>query len=377
MDDVRLSALIAPPFYDIHEDVKRMGHAEYWLAGGRGSCKSTFVSVEPALGLLADAEANAIIYRKVADTLRDSVYAQMIWALDRLCVLDYWQCKVSPMELIYKPTGQRVVFRGADDPQKSKGIKLQKGYFKYLWFEELTEFDGMEAIRTIKASVIRGTGALAGQGAGALTFYTYNPPMSAQNWVNAEAVKPHAARLSHRSDYLGVPPDWLGATFIADAEALKVMNERAYRHMYLGEVTGTGGEVFQNVRIRPAPPEEWSGFPTYCGLDFGFATDPDTFVRCAYHRKRRRLFIVDEFVATGQLTDALAEAVRPRCGQDVITCDSAEPRSFAQVRVKGLRVTAAKKGPDSVAHGLKWLQTLAAIVIDPGKCPFAAGEFSR
>lgn len=147
--------------------------------------------------------------------------------------------------------------------------------------------------------------------------------------------------------------------------------------MYLGEVTGTGGQVFENLKLRPVLPEEWHGFPTYCGLDFGFAADPDAFVRCAYDRKRRRLYVVDEFASTGLLTDRLAREVRARCGPDVITCDSAEPRSIAQLRALGLRVTAARKGPDSVEHGLKWLQTRWEIVIDPERCPFAAREFAQ
>ena len=122
--DIRLTSLIAPCFWRVHADIRRGGHAEYWLTGGRGSGKSSFVSIEILLGLMRDEQANALIYRKVADTLRDSVYAQMLWAIDRLGVAEEWQAKISPMELLYRPTGQRVLFRGADDPQKSKGIKL-------------------------------------------------------------------------------------------------------------------------------------------------------------------------------------------------------------------------------------------------------------
>ena len=368
MADTRLSALIAPAFYGVHLALKRAAYREYWLKGGRGSCKSSFVSVEIIRGMILDPDANAIIYRKVADTLRDSVYAQMVWAIDKLGVTDYWQTRVSPMELIYRPTGQRILFRGADDPQKSKGVKLQKGYFKYLWFEELTEFAGMADIDTIKASVIRGGDAF--------TFYSYNPPMSALNWVNAEALRQPKDRLTHHSDYRSVPRAWLGAEFIRIAEAMRAANERAYRHMYLGEVTGTGGQVFDNLKLRSIAPEEWQGLHTYSGLDFGFATDPDTFVRCAYDRKRRRLYLVAEYANTGLLADALAKAIRPKCGSDILTCDSADPRSIAGLRALGMRVIGAKKGPDSVEHGMKWLQGLTEIVIDPTACPFAAKEFS-
>lgn len=115
--------------------------------------------------------------------------------------------RLSPMELIYRPTGQRILFIGADDPQKSKGIKVSRGNFKFLWFEELAEFDGMGAVNTITASAVRGDSAV--------TFYTYNPPASVANWVNEEALCIHEGRLSHKSSYLDIPPHWLGASFLS------------------------------------------------------------------------------------------------------------------------------------------------------------------
>ena len=375
MSEVRVSEIIAQAFYPVHEDLRSGGHAEYWLSGGRGSGKSSFASLEILLGLMREPRAGAIIYRKVADTLRDSVYAQMLWAIDRLGLAGQWQARLSPMELVHRETGQRILFRGADDPQKSKGVRLRDGYFRFLWFEELSEFDGIDAIRTIKASILRACGE--GPNARTTVLCTYNPPVSPWHWVNREATAPPPTRMQHHSDYRDMPPQWLGDSFLAEADALRTRNPRAWRQMYLGEVTGTGGQVFENVRLRPLPREEWEGLPTYSGVDFGFATDPDAFVRCAFDRKRRVLYVVDEFAALGLLIERLAAAIRPRAAGDVITCDSAEPRSIAGLRACGLRVTAARKGPDSVGHGLKWLQTLAAIVIDPARCPLAAGEFSR
>lgn len=375
MSEVRVSEIIAQAFYPVHEDLRSGGHAEYWLSGGRGSGKSSFASLEILLGLMREPRAGAIIYRKVADTLRDSVYAQMLWAIDRLGLAGQWQARLSPMELVHRETGQRILFRGADDPQKSKGVRLRDGYFRFLWFEELSEFDGIDAIRTIKASILRACGE--GPNARTTVLCTYNPPVSPWHWVNREATAPPPTRMQHHSDYRDMPPQWLGDSFLAEADALRTRNPRAWRQMYLGEVTGTGGQVFENVRLRPLPREEWEGLPTYSGVDFGFATDPDAFVRCAFDRRRRILYVVDEFAALGLLIERLAAAIRPRAAGDVITCDSAEPRSIAGLRACGLRVTAARKGPDSVGHGLKWLQTLGGIVIDPARCPLAAGEFSR
>lgn len=371
---VRLSKLIAPAFYSLHEDIKRRRHSEYWLMGGRGSTKSSFVSVEIILGLISTPGANAIIYRKVAATLRESVYEQMITAIDWLGLREYFAFRISPMEIRYKPTGQRILFRGADDPSKSKSVKLSKGYFGFLWFEETAEFSGMEALRTIKASVIRGTPA----DGRAITFYSYNPPISARNWVNKEALRQVDGRMAHMSCYLDVPPEWLGKEFIAEAEALKKSNERAYRHMYLGEITGTGANVFENLELRHISDDEIETFGnTYAGMDFGWFPDPLHFVRCCYDKGR--LWIYDEYrtVKTPN-RNVYAQLVEKHglTNDEEVIADSAEQKSISDFRSCGMRCIGAMKGPGSVLASMKWLQALDKIIIDPARCPAAAEEFS-
>lgn len=368
---IKLSGCIARHFDPLHAALRREAYGEYWLSGGRGSGKSSFISLEIWLGLLRHPEANALVCRKVAGTLRESVYEQMLWAAEALGLGERVRARLSPLELVYAPTGQRVLFRGADDPGKSKSIKLARGYFKYLWFEELTEFSGMEDVRTIKASVIRGGGP-------ASTFYSYNPPRSLNNWTNAEALSARPDRLRHHSDYRQMPPEWLGESFIREAELLRAANERAWRHIYLGEAVGTGGQVFDNLELRAITEEELAGFDRFRnGLDFGFAVDPDAFVRLHVDVKRRAVYFVDEYVQPHTPIDRLAEEVRTRAGGELVTCDSADPRMIAELRQRGLRATGAKKGPGSVERGLRWLQELSRIVIDPGRCPAAAREFSR
>lgn len=366
---IRISELIAPVYYPVHEDLKRQGHAEYWLKGGRGSAKSSFISIEIVLGMLRDPTVNAIVYRKVANTLRDSVAEQLMWAAAQLGVDEYFRCRLSPLEMVYLPTGQKILFRGADDPGKSKSIKLAKGRFGYLWFEELTEFAGMEDIRTIKQSILRGTDHAA-------VLYSYNPPKSARNWVNEEALVPRADRLVHESSYLDLPPEWLGEAFLNEAEQLRRTNERAYRHAYLGEVTGTGGQVFENLSLRPLTEEERSGGRVYNGLDFGFAVDPDAFIRVSYDKRLRKLCVLDEFRSVRTPVERLAEEVGRRAGKEVVWCDSADPRMISQLRERGLQTVGVKKGPNSVMSGVRWLQELAEIAIDPRQCPWAAKEFS-
>lgn len=365
---------MAHTFWDLYDDLKRDGHAEYWLKGGRGSTKSSFISLVIVRGLLADPNANAIIYRKVGNTIKDSVYSQMLWAIDQLQLAPWFQAKVSPFELIYKPTGQRVLFRGADDPLKSKSIKLQHGYFRYLWFEELSEFRGMEDIRTIKQSVFRGVDR-------GVTLYSYNPPKSAQNWVNAEALKSVTGRLVHHSTYLDVPKEWLKEAFISEAERLAQSNERAYRNEYMGEVTGTGGTVFDNLVLREISADEIGGFSAvYAGMDFGWFPDPLHFVRCAYDPARRRLCIFDEYrtvkTSNADVYRILTEQKQLTEAEEVIA-DSAEMKSVNDMRSYGMRCVAATKGPGSVRASMRWLQALNEIIIDPARCPEAAKEFSQ
>ena len=359
-------------FWDAYDDIKRGGHAEYWFKGGRGSTKSSFISLAIVRGLLVDPDANAIIYRKVGNTIKDSVFSQMLWAIDQLGISSLFQCKMSPFEIIYRPTGQRILFRGADDPMKSKSIKLQKGYFKYLWFEELAEFPGMEFVRTIKQSVLRGVER-------AITLYSYNPPRSAQCWVNEEALKVVERRLVHHSTYLDVPPEWLKGEFLAEAESLKEANERAYKNEYLGEVTGTGGQVFTSLSLRPITAEEVQSFDaTYAGLDFGWFPDPAVFVRCCYNAKQRRLWVYDEYTTVYtsniDLFRALVEQRGLTAAEEVIA-DGAELKSVNDLRSYGMNCMAAMKGPGSRRTSMRWLAGLKEIVIDPARCPVAAKEF--
>ena len=366
----RISELIAKPYRAVHRDIRAGRHREYWLAGGRGSGKSSFISLEILLGLVRDRNANAIVYRKTAATLRESVMEQMLWAAEALGIGAYFRMRAQQAEMEYLPTGQRILFRGASEPGKSKSIKLAKGYFRYLWFEEVDEFAGMEDIRSIKVSVLRG-------GAQSCSFFTYNPPAGMRCWVNREALVPRADRLAHSCSYLDLPREWLGGDFIAEAELLKETNPRAYRHVYLGEITGSDRQVFDNLRIGPISQEEIDQCDrALCGLDVGFAADPDAFIRAHHDPRTGRITVLDEFCAVRTPVETLCAEVARRCGGAVVRCDSAEPRMIRELRERGVQALGAKKGPGSVQHGLRWLQERSEIRIDPARCPNAAREFA-
>lgn len=374
MAAVKLSKVIAPSFAAVHQDIKEHGHTHYWLKGGRGSTKSSFISVEIPLGMMRDAArgeyTNAIVLRRYGVTLRESVFEQIGWAINALGVSELWKSSVSPMSWTYLPTGQRIIFRGADDPTKVKSIKFAVGWAKYLWYEEVNEFEGPEKIRSINQSVLRG-------GADFFVFYSFNPPKSARNWVNQYVAIEREDTLVHHSTYLTVPPQWLGEQFLVEAQHLKEVKPEAYRHEYLGEVTGTGGEVFANVTLRAITDEEVSRFDKLRrGIDWGYAADPFAYNVCHYDKTRRRLYIFREIHKVKLSNRAAAERIKPEAGGARIICDSAEPKSIDEVKGYGLRVVGAKKGPDSVEYGVKWLQDLEEIIIDPARCPETAREFS-
>lgn len=314
-------------------------------------------------------QCHAVVLRKVGNTIKNSVYPQIQWGIEQLGVADRFKYITSPHEITYKATGQKILFFGVDDPMKVKSIKLPFGYVGIVWYEELDQFSGMEEIRNLNQSLLRG-------GEKYWVFASYNPPKSRNNWVNEEILNEYPDRLVHKTTYLDVPREWLGEQFLLEAEKLKAKNETAYKHEYLGEVTGTGGAVFENVEDMRMPDELISQFDRlYYGLDFGFAVDPLAFVAMYYDAKHEDLYIFDEIYQQKLTNRQAAARIGARYNDCRIIADSAEPKSIVEMRGLGLNVAGARKGPDSVDHGMKWLQNLAHIYIDKRRCPNTYREF--
>ncbi|MBE6074206.1 MAG: PBSX family phage terminase large subunit [Selenomonas ruminantium] len=369
MTTIRLSNIVARSFWGVHQDIKRHGHTYYWMKGGRGSTKSSFVSTEIPQLLIRNPECHAVVLRKVGNTIKNSVYPQVQWGIEQLGLIDKFKYKTSPHEITYKATGQKILFFGCDDPQKIKSIKLPFGYIGIVWLEELDQFSGMEEIRNLNQSLLRG-------GPKYWEFCSFNPPKSQNSWVNEEQLLDDDTRLVHHSTYQTVPEEWLGEQFFNDAARLKEKNEQAYRHEYLGEVTGTGGAVFDNVEDKRLSDDDIAAFDhLYHGLDFGFSMDPLAYVGMHYDAKREELYIFDEIYQQKLKNSMAAEMLKPRVKNDRLIADSAEPKSIAEMRDYGLRITGARKGRDSVEHGIKWLQDRAKIYIDKRRCPNAYREF--
>ena len=229
----------------------------------------------------------------------------------------------------------------------------------------------MEEIRNIIQSVFRGEDKQR------ISIYSYNPPKSGRSWVNQEVKIPKPGRRVHHSDYRDVPPEWLGQSFIVEAEHLKKTNEVAYRHEYLGEEVGTGLEVFNNVTLEKITDEQIAEFDRIRqGVDFGYAVDPLCFERVHYDKTRRRLWLIDEVSGIGLFNREYYDKMVARGYEKEMTIgDSAEPKSIDELKSYGQRIKGAVKGPGSVEFGIKFLQDLEQIIIDPERCPRAAKEF--
>lgn len=370
---------IGKAFVDLYRDIEERKHYEYWLEGGRGSIKSSFWSELVAEILENNENMCALLIRKVGNTLKDSVFSQMQWGIDKLAetypeVGKHWKATKSPLEIKNENTGQIIYFRGADDPVKIKSIKPPKGkYIGIVVYEEFDQMNGMNEVGTIDRSVIRG-------GEDFIMLRVYNTPTSSQHFVNKEKRIPKADRLVHRSSYLDVPREWLGSKFFDEAEYMRSVNERQWRNVYLGEETGTGGNVFENVELREITDSEIETFDyIYMGLDFGWFPDPLAWTKMCYNPAQKTLYIFDEFVVNKMSNADVWEYLTKEKGvtnNDMIIADSAENKSIGDFKSYGALMYGAEKGAGSVDYSMKWLASLTKIVIDPERCPTSAEEFS-
>lgn len=256
---IKMSKIIAPVFYQVHKDIKEGGHTYFDLSGGRNSTKSSFASIEIVLGMMRDASlgimSHAVCLRKVENTLLSSVYEQIGWAIWKLGVYHLWRAKKSPKEYTYIPTGQKIVFKGCDDPTKIKSIKFKFGFVKYLWFEELQEFKNRREVQSVILSILRPSGDNVDDMTNEeyeaylksrkyVVFRTYNPPPVINHWVNVEAKRADKNTLKHHSTYLDLPPRWVSQEFLDEARRAKERSEAEYDNVFLGIVTGVQGLVY-------------------------------------------------------------------------------------------------------------------------------------
>ena len=390
---VSSSTLFAKAYNAAFRAIMAHEKERYTFTGGRASCKSSFISICIVLLIVMFPEYNALIIRKTAKTLRRSVFEQIVWAIRILHLENRFKIprsQTSALPIVYTRgdgTQQKILFAGCDDPEKIKSLKTATGYFALLWVEEKTEFAEGE-LQNIRISTLRGGNTF-------YIFESYNPPSATRHWCNIEARTPDSNRMVVHTTYQDIPAAWLGDAIIHDIAHTKKTNERAYENIYLGKATGTGLNIFENVRLQPITDDQIRTFDfIYRGVDWGYYPDPFQYVAMAY--KDASLYIFDELrlYKHGNIEafdtlkahmnahydkyryDTRQKGEQDRIAIERITADSAEPKSVADFRAFGADMRGALKGAGSRDAGFKWLQGLDAIIIDPARCPHAADEFS-
>lgn len=361
--------VLGKAFVDINRQIKP--NIEYVFEGGRGGLKSSYVAFKIVELIKNNPQMHACITRQVAGTLKDSVYANMKWAINELGLMEEFECKVSPLEIKYIKTGQTIYFRGLDDETKLKSIKPEFGYIGILWKEEKDQMKGDAQERSVNQSVLRG-------GDESYDFSSYNPPKSKSNWVNRIKLVPNPKRVIHHSSYLEAPAEWLGQKFIDDAAHLKEINPEAYEHEYLGVSNGDGGNVFEYLEIRDIADEEISRMDRiFAGVDYGWYPDQFCYLRTYYDSAREKIYLIDELYVNKWSNSKTAEWIKKKGYDDyTMICDSAEPKSVNDFRDAGLPARGAIKGPGSIEYGFKFLQT-KTLVIDPKRTPNAYKEITE
>lgn len=393
---ITMKDIIISMFKSVLNDILQHKHTHYVFKGGRGSTKSSFIAVMIILLMIAYKDIHVVVFRKVGNTIKNSVFSQVIWAIEKLGLTQFFKIPKSiSSPIVFLPTGQQILFMGLDDPNKVKSVKLPFGYIGITWFEELDQFSGEAEIRKVLQSTMRG-------GPIFWDFRSFNPPISNLNWANQYALDAlsRTNTLVTSNTYLDVPEDWLGQAFIDEALDLKATNPRAYEHEYLGVPVGTGGNVFENVKPLYMTDEFISHFDhVYNGLDWGWYPDPLAFNKCHFDAARRILYIFAEYRTNrtsnadaykylykdsklyhGTDDELAAQGLKQRpfmLADERLTADSAEPKSISDFKAYGgYGCRGAEKGPDSVVYSMKWLQSLAAIYIDPVRCPGTLKEFA-
>lgn len=366
---------------------------ELFLQGGRASGKSYFASVLVWLAVENDPLKNAVVIRKVGSSLRKSCWKQMMKVRKKL-ELWHWEPNKTEMTFTNKNTGQQIFFVGLDDEEKVRSITVETGYLSIAWFEEAKQFRNMEEIDQAVASILRG-GAdederdYENEDEGDqeyMTILTYNPPKSQSDWINKESRIKKDSRLVHKSTYLTMPKAWLGKKILSEIRQMMVSKPKQYAHMYLGKVTGTGGEYFDNIEVRHLTDEEIAAFDYFnMGIDWGMK-DPNVWVKSYIDTDRSVGYIFDGIYQSEyedpticgkskyqQFAELVLEKVtNGNCKDDTIWCD-AQGKAEASIlsgAPYNLEVDfAPKQGANGRDAGYSYIQSLVKLVIDPERVP--------
>lgn len=371
--------LLAPSFLRPHRMIANYEQADFWLGGGRGSMKSSCAGLEVVKYVEEHPDQHALVLMKYKNAIKDSAYAQIVWAIGMLGLEDEYDMPESTLRIRKKSTGQLIIFKGCDNPKKIKSVKVPFGYIGIAWFEETDMFRGMAEIRSINQSLTRG-------GHKFVRIYTFNPPRSKSSWINEHIAKLRADGVeTFASTYLDAPREWLGDQFFADAEELKRTDPQAYEHEYMGVPVGLGGDVFDRVTFREVTDAEIAAMDNLrCGQDFGWYPDPWAYTMSEWQPGSRTIVTYREDggnkLQPNEQAERIMEALtwaddpgsEPVYHHLPVLSDDSDPTAIAAQRDTGANARAAGKGNMRMAS-YRFLQS-CAWVIDPARCPRLAKE---
>ena len=353
-------------------DIVGKGYGTYWrfkgrylvVKGSRASKKSKTTALRFIVNMMKYPQANTLVVRKTFRTLKDSCFTELKWAVHRLKVDAWWEFKESPLEATYKPTGQKIYFRGLDDPLKVTSITVDVGVLCWAWLEEAYEVMKEDDFNILDES-IRGEVPVGLFKQWVITFNPWNE----HHWLKKRFFDcpPDPDILAITTNYMC--NEWLDAADIKVFEDMKKRNPRRYAVAGLGGWGIVDGLVYENWKEQAFDhtsdefKKEHPNLVSCFGLDFGYTNDPSTLFCGLLDLKEKRLFVFDEMYEKGLSNKRIAETVQGMgYGKERITADSAEPKSIDELKSLGLRVKAATKGKDSIKNGIQWIQDLEIII---------------
>lgn len=345
------------------------GYGTFWrfkgryrvCKGSRASKKSKTMALNTITKMMEYPQANMLVIRKTGRTLKDSCFTELKWAVHRLGVDAWWDFKLNPLEATYKPTGQKIYFRGLDDPLKVTSITVDVGCLCWMWIEEAYEITKEDDFNVLDES-IRGE---VPEGLYKQITLTFNP-WNERHWIKKRFfdAPPSPDILAMTTNYMC--NEWLDEADIRMFEDMKRRNPRRYAVAGLGGWGIVDGLIYENWReeafdienVRKRP-----GIASAFGLDFGYTNDPTAFFCGLLDVQNKQLFVFDEMYEKGMSNKRIAEKIQELgYGKEHITADSAEPKSIDELKSLGLRVKGAAKGKDSIQNGIQWIQDLEIII---------------
>ena len=350
-------------------DIVGGGYGTFWrfkgryrvCKGSRASKKSKTTALWFIVNMMAHQQANTLVVRKTYRTLKDSCYTELKWAVHRLGVDAWWDFKLNPLEATYTPTGQKIYFRGLDDPLKVTSITVDVGCLCWAWLEEAYEVMNEDDFNMLDES-IRGE---VPDGLWKQWTITFNP-WNEHHWLKKRFfdAEPSPDILAMTTNYMC--NEWLDESDIRMFEDMRIRNPRRYAVAGLGGWGIVDGLIYENWREEAFDIDHIRMLPDVVstfGMDFGYTNDPSTLFCGLLDKANKRLYVFDEMYGKGMSNKKIAETVQAMgYGKERITADSAEPKSIDELKYLGLRVKAAQKGRDSIQNGIQWIQDLEIII---------------